>query len=179
MATDDRSPGLAVPDYSPFSGIRSYFTIARVSRDIFRQSSVGALYTDWECPTTGEFNRIGGVDTHLKFNPNWTLDGQARRQLQQPESELRSQPLSVQLRQSGQRQLLCRARPRSSNCAATACTSPTTELITTSAPGFVTIPGFINRVDIRETMQQADYRFRPKKGWIVDWGPSLVTALRL
>ena len=57
--------------------MRSYFTIARVSRDIFRQSSVGALYTDWECPTTGEFNRVGGVDTHLKFNPNWTLDGQA------------------------------------------------------------------------------------------------------
>src|SRR6202046_473867 len=77
MAADDRSPGLAVPDSSPVSGIRSYFTIARVSRDIFRQSSVGALYTDWECPTTGEFNRIGGLDTHLKFNPNWTLDGQA------------------------------------------------------------------------------------------------------
>src|SRR5438045_3579156 len=77
MTADDRSPGLAVPDSSPFSHIRSYFTIARVSRDIFRQSSVGALYTDWECPTTGEFNRIGAVDAHFKINPNWTLDGQA------------------------------------------------------------------------------------------------------
>jgi hypothetical protein len=43
------------------------------------------------------------------------------------------------------------------------------------SPGFVSIPGFINRVDIRETQQQVDYRFRPKHGWIVDWGPSLVT----
>ena len=43
------------------------------------------------------------------------------------------------------------------------------------APGFVSIPGFINRVDIRETKQDIDYRFRPKRGWIVDWGPSLVT----
>ena len=77
MSADDRSPGLAVPDYYPLSGMRSYFTIARVSRDIFRQSSVGALYTDWECPTTGEYNRLGGADTHLKFNPNWTVDGQA------------------------------------------------------------------------------------------------------
>ena len=77
MSADDRSPGLAVPDYHPLPGMRSYFTVARVSRDIFRQSSVGALYTDWECPTTGEYNRVGGVDTHLKFNPNWTLDGQA------------------------------------------------------------------------------------------------------
>src|SRR5579862_8465479 len=77
MTSDDRSPGLAVPDYNSLSGIRSYFTIARVSRDIFRQSSIGALYADWECPSTGEYNRIGGVDTRLKFNANWTLDGQA------------------------------------------------------------------------------------------------------
>src|ERR1700691_6470928 len=86
MATDDRAPGLAVPNYCPdtspicsdsLSGIRSYFTIARVSRDIFKQSSVGAVYTDWECPATGEFNRVGGLDTRLKFNANWTLEGQA------------------------------------------------------------------------------------------------------
>jgi hypothetical protein len=54
------------------------------------------------------------------------------------------------------------------------------------SPGFVSIPGFINRVDIRETTQEADYRFRPKQGWVVDWGPSLTarydfdhTGLRL
>jgi hypothetical protein len=37
----------------------------------------------------------------------------------------------------------------------------------------VTVPGFVNRVDIRELYQTIDYRFRPKKGWIVDWGPSV------
>ena len=42
MTADDRSPGLAIPAYYPLSGLRSYFTVARVSRDIFRQSSVGA-----------------------------------------------------------------------------------------------------------------------------------------
>ena len=77
MTSDDRSPGLAIPDFSTFSGVRSYFTAARVSRDIFRQSNVGLLYTDWQCPTSGEFNSLGGADTHLKFNSNWTLDGQA------------------------------------------------------------------------------------------------------
>ena len=86
MSTDDRAPGLAVPNFCPatspicsdiLSGIRSYFTIARVNRDIFKESSVGAIYTDWECPTTGEFNRVGGLDTRLKFNANWSLDGQA------------------------------------------------------------------------------------------------------
>src|SRR5260370_459571 len=77
MATDDRSPGLLVPDNSTLSGTRSYFTIARISRDIFKQSSIGAIYTNWEYPAPNDFNRIGGIDTRLKFNPNWTLEGQA------------------------------------------------------------------------------------------------------
>jgi hypothetical protein len=172
MSADDRSPGLAVPDYSQFSGIRSNFTTARVSRDIFRQSSVGALYTDWECPSTGEFNRIGGVDTHLKFNPNWTLDGQA-------------------VTSSSNLNLNCEANlyPFSSGNRGNGnyYAGPADKLelrrdglhfsydgfYNDISPGFVSIPGFINRVDIRETMHEVDYRFRPKKGWIVDWGPSL------
>jgi hypothetical protein len=174
MAADDRSPGLAVPDNSQFSGMRSYFTIARVSRDIFRQSSVGALYTDWECPTTGEFNRIGGVDTHLKFNSNWTLDGQA-------------------VVTSSNLNLSCEANlyPFSSGNHGNGdyYAGPGGKLklhrdglhftydgiYNDISPGFVSIPGFINRVDIRETTQEADYRFRPRKGWVVDWGPSLTS----
>ena len=174
MAADDRSPGLAVPDSSPVSGIRSYFTIARVSRDIFRQSSVGALYTDWECPTTGEFNRIGGLDTHLKFNPNWTLDGQA---------VVTSSHLNLNC--EGNLYPFSSSNRGNNNYYA----GPAEQLhlhrdglhfsydgiYNDISPGVVSIPGFINRVDIRETTQEADYRFRPRKGWVVDWGPS-VTA---
>ena len=174
MAADDRSPGLAVPDGSPVSGIRSYFTIARVSRDIFRQSSVGALYTDWECPTTGEFNRIGGLDTHLKFNPNWTFDGQA---------VVTSSHLNLNC--EGNLYPFSSGNRGNNNYYA----GPAEQLhlhrdglhfsydgiYNDISPGVVSIPGFINRVDIRETTQEADYRFRPRKGWVVDWGPS-VTA---
>ena len=185
LATDDRSPGLAVPDSSPLSGIRSYFAIARASRDIFQQSSVGAIYTDWECPTTGEFNRIGGVDTHLKLDPNWTLEGQA-------------------VTSSSNLNLNCEANlyPFSSGNLGNGnhYAGPAEKLdlqrdglhfaydgtYNDITPGFVTIPGFINRVDIRETTQEARYRFRPKKGWISSWGPSLIarydfdhTGLRL
>ena len=174
MATDDRSPGLAVPTSNPLYGTRSYFTVARANRDIFRQSSVGVLYSDWECPTTGEFNRVGGIDTHLKFNANWTLDGQA-------------------VESSSNLNLSCEANlyPFSSgnhgNGSYYAGPAEKLELrrdglhfsyigtYNDISPGFVTIPGFINRVDIRETTQEADYRFRPKKGWIVDWGPSVTT----
>ena len=185
MAADDRSPGLVVPDSSPVSGIRSYFTIARVSRDIFRQSSVGALYTDWECPTTGEFNRIGGLDTHLKFNPNWTLDGQA---------VFTSSHLNLNC--EGNLYPFSSGNRGNNNYYA----GPAEKLhlhrdglhfsydgiYNDISPGVVSIPGFINRVDIRETTQEADYRFRPRRGWVVDWGPSLTarydfdhTGLRL
>jgi len=172
MAADDRSPGLAVPDNSQFSGMRSYFTIARVSRDIFRQSSVGALYTDWECPTTGEFNRIGGVDTHLKFNPNWTLDGQAvvASSNLNLSCEANLYPFSSGNRGNGDYY----AGPGGKLKLHRDGLHFTYDGIYNDiSPGFVSIPGFINRVDIRETTQEADYRFRPRKGWVVDWGPSL------
>ena len=174
MATDDRSPGLAVPDNSQFSGMRSYFTIARVSRDIFRQSSVGALYTDWECPTTGEFNRIGGVDTHLKFNPNWTLDGQAvvTSSNLNLSCEANLYPFSSGNRGNGDYY----AGPGGKLKLHRDGLHFTYDGIYNDiSPGFVSIPGFINRVDIRETTQEADYRFRPREGWVVDWGPSLTT----
>ena len=172
MATDDRSPGLAVPDYSPLSGIRSYFTIARVSRDIFGQSSVGALYTDWECPTTGEFNRVGGVDTHLKFNPNWTLDGQAVTSSSNLNlnCEANIYPFSSGNQGNGDHYAGPAEKLELRRDGLHFTYDGTYNDIT---PGFVTIPGFINRVDIRETVQAADYRFRPKKGWVVDWGPSV------
>ena len=185
MATDDRSPGLAVPDSDPLFGTRSYFTIARVNRDIFRQSSVGVIYSDWECPTTGEFNRVGGGDTHLKFSPTWTLDGQAvvASSNLNLSCEANLYPFSSGNRgnnnyYAGPAQKLDLRRD--------GLHFSYEGIYDDISPGFVTVPGFVNRVDIRELYQTADYRFRPRKGWIVDWGPSLInryafdhTGLRL
>ena len=184
MTADDRSPGLALPSYFPLSGLRSYFTVARLSRDIFRQSTIGALYTDWECPTTGEYNRLGGVDTRLKFSPNWTLDGQA---------VTSSSNIFGNFLNPNYSSRNCEANyyPFSSGNAGNAGNNhyagPAEKLqlhrdglhftydgtYNDISPGFLSIPGFINRVDIRETTQELDYRFRPRRGWIVDWGPSL------
>ncbi len=172
MAADDRSPGLAVPDYSPYSGMRSYFTIARVSRDIFRQSSVGALYTDWECPTTGEYNRIGGVDTHLKFNPNWTLDGQAVATSSYLNLNCEANLYPFSSGNKGDNNYYAGPAERL-ELRRDGLHFSYDGIYNDITPGVVSIPGFINRVDIRETTQAADYRFRPKTGWIVDWGPSL------
>ncbi len=184
MTTDDRSPGLAVPDYNPLSAVRSYFTIARVSRDIFRQSSVGLLYTDWECPTTGEYNRIGGVDGRFKLNPNWTLDGQTvtsssgingnfySPSYSSNNCEANYFPFSSGNQGNGNHY----AGPASRlNLHRDGLHLTYNGIYSDITSGFVSIPGFINRVDIREANQEVDYRFRPRKGWIVDWGPSFIS----
>jgi hypothetical protein len=184
MSSDDRSPGLAVPDNVPLSGIRSYFTIARVTRDIRRQSSVGALYTDWECPTSGEYNRVGGLDTRIKFSPNWTLDGQAVTSSSNIVGNVLSPSYSSQNCEANAYPFSSGNQGNGNHYAGSA---ERLDLHRDSlhltydaqyndiTPGFVSIPGFINRVDIRELKQEIDYRFRPKQGWIVDWGPTILT----
>ena len=195
MASDDRAPGLAVPSFCPvsetfpicsdnLSGIRSYFTIARVSRDIFKQSSIGAVYTDWECPTTGEFNRVGGVDTRLRFNANWIVEGQA------VTSSSNLQGLNAYFSSTGALETTCEYNlfPFSSgnfgNGNHYGGPADKVEVRRNGlhfnyvgtyqdvSPGFVTMPGFVNRSDIREMYNLLYYRFRPKKGWILAWGPS-------
>lgn len=158
LAADDRAPGDIVPESSPLSGDRSYFTIARVSRDIFGQSSVGAIYTDWEFPGGNAFNRVGGVDSRLKFNRNWTGMFQA------VASSTQNQDGSYQ------------AGP-AYKAEGTYSSSGLDYDVTYNdiSPGFTTAGGFVNRVDIRDLRNVLDYRFYPKAGPLVAWGPSLFT----
>ncbi len=194
ISTDDRAPGLAVPQVCPptslvcadnLYAIRSYFTIARLSRDIFKQSSVGMIYSDWECPTTGEFNRVGGGDARFKFGQTWTLEGQAAT------SSSNLQGLNAYLSPTGNVQTTCEDNqfPFSSgnfgNGNYYAGPADRIDLrrsglrLTYSgsyqdvSPGFVTVPGFVNRVDIRDSEQHVWYFFRPKKSWVTAWGPAL------
>ncbi len=189
MATDDRAPGLAIPNYCPsFSldcldnlyGIRSYFSVARVNRDIFKQSSIGAIYTDWECPSTGEYNRVGGADVWLKPNDSWTIQAQAVTSSSHLLGLNATNPFST-----------CEANqfPFSSGNVGNgnyyAGPADNVQVVRTGlhfnyigtyqdvSPGFVTVPGFVNRTDIRGTYNTVYYRFRPKKGWLLSWGPSL------
>jgi hypothetical protein len=190
IATDDRAPGLAVPTFCPptspicsatLSGDRSYFTIARVSRDIFKQASVGAIYSDWECPATGEFNRVGGVDTRFKFNSNWVMDAQA------VTSSSNLQGLNIaNLETTCEYNLFPFSSGNFGNGNHFAGPADKVEVRRNGlhfnyigsyqdvSPGFVTVPGFVNRVDIRGFYNTIYYRFRPKHGWLLAWGPSLI-----
>ncbi|MGC1373277.1 MAG: DUF5916 domain-containing protein, partial [Candidatus Sulfotelmatobacter sp.] len=195
IASDDRAPGLAVPDFCPatspicstaISGDRSYFTVARVSRDIFKQSSVGAIFSNWECPATGEYNRVGGVDGRFKLNSNWTVEGQA------VTSSSNLLGLNAYLSPAGDLESTCEYNlfPFSSGNVGNGghFAGPADKLEVRRnglhfnyigsyqdvSPGFVTVPGFVNRVDIRGMYNTVYYRSRPKHGWITAWGPSLI-----
>jgi hypothetical protein len=158
LATDDRGPSNQVPDNDPLAGDRSTFAIARVNRDILVQSSIGAIYTDWEFPAAGAFNRVGGIDSRLKFNPNWTGNFQAvASSTKNPDGRYQAGP----------------AYKAEATYSATHLNYDAT--YNDISPGFTTNAGFVNRVDIREVSNSLDYRFWPEKSSLLSWGPSLVT----
>ncbi len=158
LTADDRAPGLTVAPSDPLAGSRQYFTIARVSRDIFKQSSIGAIYTDEEYPAVGGFNRIGGLDSRIKFTQNWTATLQSvASSTQVPGGAYQAGPASfidttfsgVHTSYEGTYRDISR--------------------------GFTSLPGFVNRVDIRDFANTFDYRFRPVSSPLVSWGPSMHT----
>lgn len=158
LAADDRAPGKIVPAFDPLAGDRAVFTIARVNRDILGQSSVGVIYTDREFPGAGAYNRVGGVDSRLKFNPNWTGT------LQAVTSSTRNNDGSYQAGPA----YLADAEYSGRNL------NYKFEYNDVS-PGFATEAGFVNRVDVREVRQSVNYRWYPKGQALLSWGPSFFT----
>jgi hypothetical protein len=63
--------GMATAETTSQVGER--FTVARVRRDIFSRSAVGAVFTDRS--SDGRFNRVAGVDTNLHFRDAWAFEG--------------------------------------------------------------------------------------------------------
>ncbi|MBZ5720026.1 MAG: carbohydrate binding family 9 domain-containing protein [Acidobacteriia bacterium] len=154
LASDDRAPGESVPPSDPHSGDHATFTIARVSRDILDQSTIGAIFTDREFG--GGFNRVGGVDANIKINQNWRLQGAAvtSSTLNTDGSHSAGPGYKVDLERSG-RQLNLQS------------------IYLDYSPGFDTETGFVNRVDIRQENLNGSYFFRPEGKFLISWGPTL------
>lgn len=49
------------------------FTVARVRRDLFSRSSIGAVFTDRS--RDGAFNQVAGLDANLHFRDAWAFEG--------------------------------------------------------------------------------------------------------
>jgi hypothetical protein len=173
LMVDDRSPGESLPSTHPLFGDRAYFGVLRVNRDIFRQSSVGMIYTDREL--AGTHNRVGGLDTRLKIGRNWWLTGQAV-------SSSTTLPGGAQ---SAGPAYNAQLRFDDTNLYSN---TQYNDL----SPGFNTLTGFIEteaverpvyvgrtitqpplRIDMRGVSEVAMYRFRPEHNFLVSWGPTV------
>jgi hypothetical protein len=74
LAIDDREPGQTVPVGDPLYNRRAKFFVGRVSEDVGKNSSVGAMYADEEFG--GGWNRVGGIDFTARLSDKWTVIGQ-------------------------------------------------------------------------------------------------------
>ncbi|UCF37593.1 MAG: carbohydrate binding family 9 domain-containing protein, partial [Acidobacteriota bacterium] len=154
LFADDQAPGKAVLPEDPLSGSRAKFAVLRVNRDLFREATLGVLFTDREYENG--FNRVAAVDTRFKLSPNWSSALQAAAsstRFQDGETQTGPAFLAT-LRREG-RQFV-----------------QTTEYSDIS-PDFRTETGFVRRTNIRSISHEAEYQFRPEGDYLVAWGPSI------
>jgi hypothetical protein len=154
LVADDQGPGKAAPPDDPLEGSRAKFGVIRVNRDLFREATVGVLYTDRE--HEGSYNRVGGLDARFKLNRTWstTLQGVGSWTRRLDGSTQSGPAYFVSLQREGRQY------------------SQNTEY-TDFSPGFRTEAGFVRRTDIRSISHESEYRFRPEGDYLISWGPSV------
>ena len=74
FAVDDREPGQTVASGDPLYRKRAKVAVGRISQDLGKGSSIGAIYTDEELGQG--WNRIGGIDFTALIKDKWTAMGQ-------------------------------------------------------------------------------------------------------
>jgi hypothetical protein len=154
LVGDDRAEGRLVPEDSEYRDDRAVVGVFRLYRDFGQESRAGALFTTRDFGESS--NRVFSLDTRLKLRPNTTLTGQWMGSWSQylDGSKKNGTGAYVKLSQSG----------RHFNAGA---------YYQDYSPDFETDLGFITRVDIRGAGANAGYSWRPEKGRITSFGPSV------
>jgi hypothetical protein len=164
LSADDRAPGLSVPNDNVLSGTKAYFNIVRVNRDVWKQSTIGLIYTDREYQ--GSYNRIGGIDTRLKFNDHWIWTAQGV--VSSNYETNRTSPAGLGYYSAGPTFYSSLQRNgRKFNFAAN---------YNDTSTGFVTHAGFFRRPDYRLLNSYAEITWHPKTGPIYSHGPTFGTV---
>ena len=153
IIADDRGVGAAAA-----SGLRAAVAVGRLQREFGNQSSAGLFVTSLE--RGGDVNRVGAVDLRWKLTPNWIVAGQAvASRSERPDgSRLAGPAYNASLYYSSRAVLY-------------------SVFYSDRSPSFRTALGFVPRTDIRQIEQYGEYRWRPREGPVVAYGPN--TYLRL
>jgi len=167
LAMDDQSPGRLVPDDDPNRRKRAYFSIARITHDIGKQSHIGVFYADREfsadpgttctletCVVAS--NRVGGVDGHFQIGPAFNTEFQVIESTTQlADGSHKSGPSSQFWAEYSSRKIEYNV------------------LYIDTAPGFDTLTGFFRRPDYRSETNFFQYREFPENKVVTWWGPIL------
>jgi hypothetical protein len=155
LFTDDEAPGKN-PALTTGAGRRAFASMARINRDIFSQSNIGAIFVAREF--AGSFNRVGGVDARFRMGRNWTASMQAvassTKFLNGATEAGPAYDFAVR-REGRQFRYNFSFFDRS--------------------PGFRADLGFLPRRNIRQFDQNVSYRWRPEGKRLISWGPQLVS----
>lgn len=146
IAADDRG-------FNALDDVRANIAVARVQREFGTQSTVGAFVTSRD--RGADLNRTAAIDLRLKLSPNWVFSGQAvtSRTERANASPLNGPAYNASLFYSSRRILY-------------------SAFYSDRSPDFRAALGFVPRTDIRQIEQYAEYRWRPKSGPVIAFGPN-------
>jgi Domain of unknown function (DUF5916)/Carbohydrate family 9 binding domain-like len=150
MIVDDNAPVA-----SPGADDRAWFGVARLIRDVGRESYVGAFVSERRGGSIG--NDVAAVDGRLKLGANWFAAGQTA--------------------VTGSRAGAAAARPGSAVFASLVGSGRRFNYqldYNDRSAGFAVAEGFIPRVDIRSVDQTYAFRARPSHRTLQAWGPDVV-----
>ncbi len=154
LAADDRSPGLVVADNDPLHGDRAKFAIARVARDVLRDSTLGVIYTDREFDAS--YNRVGGIDGRIRLSKTTITSFQA------VESSTRNLDGTYLAGPAFEFDLAKNTHQLNADLHYTG-----------RSDGFRTLSGFDPQPDIHNVSQTVNYTWWPKKShYLLDFGPT-------
>jgi len=151
LVADDEAPGRLDDVGDPLYGANSHNLIARVRRDLYAESFIGAIVTDREFGPS--YSRAVGVDGRFRLANVYRLSFMAAAtDLEDLEGDARSgTAFQANFNRSG------RSLSYSINHSS-------------YSPDFETQSGFIRRTDQRDTQVNTSYTFWPES-WVLSWGP--------
>ena len=154
LAADDRAPGKLVPEDDSRRDGRAVDGVFRVEREFGRQSHIGALVTSSNFGSS--FNQVASLDTRVELGRNWTVLGQASTSDTRFRggARLAGPGYYTAIRKGGLHFQFA-------------------STYTDRSQGFRAALGYIPRTDIREWKHNLSYRWRPKKSFLVSFGPGL------
>ena len=155
LASDDNAPGSLAAPGDPGFGLSTWAGIARVSRRLTGQTSVGAIATTRHF--SDRTNTVGGFDASIRLGRVWSGEGQW--------VASRSTGGSGGTAGTGSAYMVDLSRTGRT-------VSASTRLAGVS-PDFTTDLGFVPRIDHHHALQRVTYSARPATT-LNDWGPTLL-----